>query len=463
MKSNEGLMTRKIPSQAVKNALVPSKSEGSGMEIPFDSSNAIRKLKKSEWTEEKIYESTFGTSVYLKMIPSQAANEIYQAGVAEDKVPTPIIAKFTVGEIPMFSTYVDSEAPLYKINGDTKVTDISISWSNPENDFPMALTCVIKLDDGRTIQADKSKKSYKIGGIKRTDAFSFPQDDGTLVECPSVLEIAVLADGDYGMGLQGAKMLDDDSYEEIEKYYEAGNVVLYLEPEIELYASPDMYVGTDLEDKYLLPPEVNYADLDSIGTNQAVKFNLVIENPTFSTDNYTGRNSRKPTTKLVETIIFPGDESLLAPSGYTENGNPADCGLELPEGRVLKSIKPAVESGVLISVALEFRDGTKCIFPDPELKTFSATDKESEQLLKGVVDMDSFVLFNGDIKAEYEKIKEDRRMRNLNRDYNILIEDENLTRVVAWYSGERGEIMNVIVPDPDKPSKSIHIKIPMEA
>mgnify|MGYP003657798980 FL=1 len=53
MKSNEGLMTRKIPSQAVKNALVPSKSEGSGMEIPFDSSNAIRKLKKSEWTEER--------------------------------------------------------------------------------------------------------------------------------------------------------------------------------------------------------------------------------------------------------------------------------------------------------------------------------------------------------------------------------------------------------------------------
>ena len=77
--------------------------------------------------------------------------------------------------------------------------------------------------------------------------------------------------------------------------------------------------------------------------------------------------------------------------------------------------------------------------------------------------MDSFVLFNGDIKAEYEKIKEDRRMRNLNRDYNILIEDENLTRVIAWYSGERGEIMNVIVPDPDKPSKSIQIKIPMEA
>ena len=48
-------------------------------------------------------------------------------------------------------------------------------------------------------------------------------------------------------------------------------------------------------------------------------------------------------------------------------------------------------------------------------------------------------------------------MRNLNRDFNILVEDENLTRVISWYSGKRGEFMNVLVPDPDNNNKSILI------
>jgi hypothetical protein len=222
-----------------------------------------------------------------------------------------------------------------------------------------------------------------------------------------------------------------------------------------------MYVGTALEDAYLLAPELDFEDFGGLKTNQAIKFNLLIDNPTFSTNNYTGRNSRKPSSRLVESIIFPGDESLLAPLGYAENGNPADCGLDLPEGRVLKSITPAMEKGIIISVKLEFRDGTSCIFPEPELLGFSATDKENKQILKGVIDMDSLVLFNGNINAEYEKIKDERRMRNLNRDYNIIVDDENLTRVVAWYEGERGEIMCVLVPD-STTGKSILIRIPIE-
>ena len=52
-------------------------------------------------------------------------------------------------------------------------------------------------------------------------------------------------------------------------------------------------------------------------------------------------------------------------------------------------------------------------------------------------------------------------MRNLNRDFNIVVDDVNITRAVALYGGENGEIMEIIVPDPDDASKSIIITIPM--
>ena len=191
------------------------------------------------------------------------------------------------------------------------------------------------------------------------------------------------------------------------------------------YASPDMYVGTGMEEEFLLPPEVNFGQQSSLSADEAIVFTLVMENPTFTTDNFTGRNSRSPSSKLIETVMFPGDEGLLAPMGTGENGDLVNCGEELPEGRVLKS------------------------------------DKETGQMLKGVVQKKGFYKYTGNPRQEYETVKEQRRMRNLNRDFNILVEDANITRAIAWYGGENGEVMEVIVPDPDNASKSILITIPL--
>jgi len=470
MKTNEGLMARKLPSQAINDALVPSNQPPrKEMDIPFDNKTAIRKLKKTEWEDGKGYESNKGEAVYVKFNPNELVNEFFQKGVADDKTATPIIVKFIVGQIPVFSTYIGRESPIYYI-GNKKVSGISIEWTNPENEFPSANKITISFDDadvGYDIVFKIGKKGiYTVTNIKETDSFEAPiRDDGSMVTLPSVLEIsnATNSFADGFDGIRPAVMEDEDFLEQQDKFYADGDVIFYMEKECSVYASPDMYVGGPSEDLYLLPPDVDFDNLDSLNTNQAIIFNLLIDNPTFSTNNYTGRNSRKPSTKLVETLIFPGDEALLAPSGYSKDGNPAQCGAESPEGRVLKSIIPAKEKGVVISVEMKFRDGSSCIFPDPETSIFSAIDKENGQLLKGVVDLDTLVVFDGNIKKEYEQIKEQRSMRNLNRDFNILVEDENLTRVISWYSGKRGEFMNVLVPDPDNNNKSIVIQIPMEA
>ena len=114
MDSNEGLMLRNIPSKAIKDALEPTTENGMGMAIPYDSAKAIRKLKKTEWSDGKQYiGGEDGLSVYFKFMPSKEANDFYQLGLADDKQPTPLIANFTVGEKPYFSLYVGADAPLY--------------------------------------------------------------------------------------------------------------------------------------------------------------------------------------------------------------------------------------------------------------------------------------------------------------------------------------------------------------
>ena len=54
-----------------------------------------------------------------------------------------------------------------------------------------------------------------------------------------------------------------------------------------------------------------------------------------------------------------------------------------------------------------------------------------------------------------------RRRRNLNRDYNIIAADENMTGALAWRGGEQGEVLKVLVPDPDNPDNSVVITIPL--
>ena len=127
--------------------------------------------------------------------------------------------------------------------------------------------------------------------------------------------------------------------------------------------------------------------------------------------------------------------ALLAILGITANGDAAECGKDSPEGRVLKSIKVAKTGGVIFKVKMEFRDGSSCIFPDPESKILSAIDKETGQLLKGNVEMQSINLDLPEIlKTHYSKLLATRRSRNLNIEHNLMVGDDNLTacNCLAW-------------------------------
>ncbi len=75
--------------------------------------------------------------------------------------------------------------------------------------------------------------------------------------------------------------------------------------------------------------------------------------------------------------------------------------------------------------------------------------------------MQSINLDTGDIKDNYSNLVATRRGRNLNRENNIMVGDDNLTASIAWRGGKQGETLKIIVPDPDNEGKSVIITIPL--
>lgn len=462
MKTDENLIARKIPYQPVSDGDVgiPKTESGKGMPTPTDAKMAVRKLKKGDWEADKEYYLSNNSdvddqSVYVMFHPAEDADALLQP----PHKTAPIIVKFTPGKNPVWSHYVGKDAPLYEFY-DKKIIAMIIFWSNPENNPTEVVEMNITFDDGKEIQIERKGGKYQLkSGMKMVEGQELGDFGGEYSAYETCIEYSPAPQGDT---LNGCGVEEDDNFfENFEKIYSDGGAVYYFKPEIDVYASPDMYVGTGQEDEYLLPPEVDFDNFSALSGDEAVVFKLVMENPTFTTDNYTGRNSREPSSLLVEEIMFPGDEGLLAPIGTDGSGNTVNCGENLPEGRALKSITPAFDSGEIVSVILEFRDGSRCVFPDEETREFLAIDKETGQMLKGVVQKEGFYKYQGTPRQKYEEIKENRRMRNLNAEFNIIVEDDNLTRALAWYGGESGEIMEIMVPDPDNPSKSILITIPM--
>ena len=461
---NEALMARSLPSSQPTDVLLPKKTYGTDMPIPPNYKTAVRKLKQKNWEKDKPYIiSSNGASVFIHLFGEPDADKYYQ--MPDDptqpenlsSVRTPdIIVKFTVGEKPVFSTFVGNTATTYPFS-DEDITNILITWSNPEDGPVYATSCDI-------ITATKTPimiKGMNIIGIKKLNKMTLDEmrpDETTIPEC---LEFGLLPDGD-GVDGSGLNEEDENFMENLKKLYDDGCGVYHFKPQAKLYASPDMYIPDKAkEEEYLLPPEVDFKSITAIGNDEYITFDLKIENPTFSTDNYTGRDSFNPRSSLVERLMFPGDEGLLAPLGITANGDEAECGKESPEGRVLKSIKVAKTGGVIFKIEMEFRDGSSCIFPDPESKVFSAVDKETGQLLKGKVEMQSINLDTGDIKDNYSNLVATRRSRNLNREHNIMAGDDNLTAAIAWRGGKQGETLKIIVPDPDNEGKSVIITIPL--
>jgi len=459
---NEALMARSLPSTQPTDVLLPKKTYGTDMPIPPNYKTAVRKLKQNDWTKDKIYTvSSYGASVFIHLFGEPEADKFYQLpDNSQDpysSIRTPdIIVKFTVGQKPIFSTFVGNAATTYPFS-DENVKAIHIFWSNPADGPVYATHCDINMGGTSII----SIKGMDITGIKEMAKLEFPQENGDLVIMPECLEFGLLPDGE-GVKGSGLNEENEDFMENLKKLNDDGCGVYYFSPLAKLYASPDMYIPDRAkEEEYLLPPEVDFNNIAPIGNDEYITFDLKIENPTFSTDNYTGRDSLNPRSSLVERLMFPGDESLLAILGITANGDAAECGKDSPEGRVLKSIKVAKTGGVIFKVKMEFRDGSSCIFPDPESKILSAIDKETGQLLKGNVEMQSINLDLGDIKNTYSKLLATRRSRNLNIEHNLMVGDDNLTAAIAWRGGKQGETLKILVPDPDNKGKSVIITIPL--
>ena len=461
---NEALMARSLPSTQPTDVLLPKNFFGRDMPIPPNYKTAVRKLKQKNWGKDKPYLiSSYGASVFVQLFGEPDADKYYQLPDNPSQpenlssVRTPdIIVKFTVGQKPLFSTFVGNYAPTYKFS-DNDVESIGIVWSNPEDGPVYAKTCGVFDKTGEIFSMD----GMQISGIKTLDKVTLDEmrpDETTIPEC---LEYGILPDGE-GIKGSGLNEEDMDFMEKLKVLNDGGCGVYHFKTIGKLYASPDMYIPDRVkEEEYLLPPEVDFKNITEIGNDEYITFDLKIENPTFSTDNYTGRDSFNPRSSLVERLMFPGDEGLLAPLGITANGDEAECGKESPEGRVLKSIKVAQTGGVIFKIEMEFRDGSSCIFPEPESKVFSAVDKETGQLLKGKVEMQSINLDTGDIKDNYSNLVATRRGRNLNRENNIMVGDDNLTASIAWRGGKQGETLKIIVPDPDNEGKSVIITIPL--
>ena len=462
MKTDENLIARKIPYQPVSDGDVgiPKTELGKGMPTPTDVKMAVRKLKKGDWSAGEIY--TLGAkdgvddqSVYVMFHPAEDADALLQP----PHKTAPIIVKFTPGKNPVWSHYVGKDAPLYEFFNET-VDNILISWSNPENNPTEIVKMSILFSGGnKSIEIEKKGDKYQLkSGMKMVEGQELGDFGGEYSAYETCIEYSPAPQGDT---LNGCGVEEDDNFfENFEKIYSDGGAVYYFKPEIDVYASPDMYVGTKQEDEYLLPPEVDFDNFSALVVMKRLFLNWLWKIQPLPPIT-TGRNSSEPSSLLVEEIMFPGDEGLLAPIGTDGSGNTVNCGENLPEGRALKSITPAFDSGEIVSVVLEFRDGSRCVFPDEETREFMAIDKETGQMLKGVVQKEGFYKYQGTPRQKYEEIKENRRMRNLNAEFNIIVEDDNLTRALAWYGDESGTILEIMVPDPDNPSKSILITIPM--
>ena len=116
--------------------------------------------------------------------------------------------------------------------------------------------------------------------------------------------------------------------------------------------------------------------------------------------------------------------------GTSDEGTEVACGLEAPEGRVLKAIKPVIMGDAVQQVKLEFHDGSFCLFPDSENGLFTATDKETGQELQGRVE--NLIVAEGSWKEAHTKEVANRVVSNTNTNLTIEADDKAITSSIAW-------------------------------
>ena len=438
-------MLENLPT-AVSGGELYKNNKPTGKGVAFPSMSSDREMK-SKWLTDTISVTEDGFTVFASMGHHAKLEEAGGNGgptKAGQRTPSNTYFKFTVGETPTYSFYFGEDAPYYDAYLDSwKVVDIRIQWDKK---------LIIKMSDG----VDEGEITVDKGGMKTTLAnpkgsngwilqdframnVPFPRCLASLAPCNAETILLLMNNiqtqpeaeaffttatnlNDKGMGMY---------------YWNAESAKAHLSPQ-SFTASPT------LDAEFLVKPTVSFDGVKKIDTKDSyIQFQCLIEQRNDRTDNYTGRDPQDE-SMFISTLQFPGDEALLAPMGTSQDGTEVACGIEGKEGRTIKEILPGVKDGVVEQVKITFQDGSFCIFPDAETGIFTATDKETGQMLKGKVQ--NLILADGKWKEAYAKEKANRVERNTSSRWTVFEGDKPVTSSIAW---EDGSFLKVIVPTDD--------------
>ncbi len=421
-----------------------------GVDLPASQSD--REIKK-KFDTEPMSITTDGFTIFASLKgASEAEKKGVNGGVPAERTPKTYF-KFTVGETPTYSFYFGPDAPSYNFLSDTMaVTAIYINQKDNQ------VNINFNDEDAQVVIKNGKMSMPNFANEQGTNGFVAQKAMNTAVGNFPPLLMSV-APYNAGNVLFYSKALADPSKmaTAVKELNDTGAGLYFWDATTaEVYMSPQSFTFDEALDKaILLPPSFDFDSADTLDTTTSyIRFNCVIENASLRTNNYTGYDKQDPSI-LMTTLQFPGDESLLAPMGTSDEGTEAACGLEAPEGRVLKSIKPVIAGATVQQVKLEFHDGSFCIFPDAETGLFTATDKETGQELQGRVE--NLIVADGKWKEAHAEEVANRIERNINASLTVMDDGKAMTSAIAWRTNNPSQL-KVIVPT-DEGTKLITIPL----
>jgi hypothetical protein len=381
---------------------------------------------KQKYESEPIIVDEEGFTIYLSL--KRAAG--MDAAINDDDTPDTTFVRFTVGKSPTYSFFFGENSPSFLF---TKAIVASILIDLKKNSVEIAFE-----SNCNAIIVSKGNLVWDYADEKGTNGFFY---QASVSDYPATLwSVAPYTAATVSMMNLMMSNVEEMSETLIKSKKDGNGIYIWETAGVKIHVAPQSFTfSSSLDKKYLKAPSFDYSKSPALDTNTSfIRFNCVIENPTLRTDNYTGYD-KGDTSIHMTTLQFPGDEAMLAPMGTSSEGTETACGLESPEGRVLKSIFPIIQNGVVVQVKLSFFDGSFCIFPDAETGMFTATDKTNDGELQGVVT--NLIVASGKWKESYSQEIANRISRNTNTQLTIEEDGKVLTSAIAWKTNKAVKIL----------------------
>ena len=408
---------------------------------------------KARYEKDTIVVGTKDFTVFASLDNHKELEDVGSNGGFVGQVTPKTYFCFTIGKTPSYSFYFGDSAPSYNLLSESiLVESIEINRDGNKN----------------TVKVNFSGGIAQISIRNKKFRWSFADENATngYYSMPTDPQFPAILMGVVPYNIATAKMFRDgkDELEELipKMNTEGDGVLMWDADSAKVYFSPASFTFDDALDKeYLKSPNVEFGDLKPIDMKKSyIRFQVVIQNSSLRTNNYTGKSPDSDKGILLSTIQFPGDEDLLAPMGIDDKGTRVACGMDSAKGRVLKSITPS--GSPVQQVRLDFNDGSHYIFPNADTGLFTATDKEfPSQMLEGKVE--NLIEAIGSPKDAHAKEMKNRIERNVNLKLTAFDGDKVVTKALCWRVFQGGNVaFKVLVPSPDgKGSKLITIPMNM--